>query len=778
MNYESIKAQSRRQAFTMIEIDVDINDPALDAEFALEPNSYGTPKTTDDIRAYTGVDFRTFRFTDQQIFGVDHFTGLTSVSSTPPKVEPGVSIGFRANATVQLQDFTDDDVFSLPPPYDDRRKKGPFWAKFIARNYLKNRKCRIIRGYNPFDFNLANCQVENYIIDSFSGPDIQGRVTLKLVDPLKLTNGVNAKAPAVSDGVLATGINESVTQIDYTSTIADEYGAVGATGVVALGKEVMTYTVSMAGTNGTLDVVRGAFDSELKSHDAGDTIQKCLFYDDMNIMDIFDDLIRNNTEIDNAYIPTTKWDALKTGELANYNLTNVITKPTEVKKLLNQLIQISGASMYVDIINESIEVVPTPNFDSPVIQFDETTHIEQDSIRVSPADDKLITRQIIYWAKRNPTEGSDENNYAKRFAVIDQGVEAGANIGVQSAGDEIKSDWLTNDLEDNQLATSIVQRNVQRFNSVPREIEFVTDSRWIGQLENGNRMWLGSVFGIKVQNEVNPDGTPRDITAQCVQISPTRDDDKWKVKGLTYNANVAANVDFYIQEDKLDFILADDPVFSEILSSGGAREYIVVITSSATIGSTTNAHASFRQGTFPSGATLKLINQGRVLGKGGDGGNGGDVTFGGAGNNVCVFSQGQNGVNGGDAFSFTTDVILDNLLGTIGGAGGGGAGSDGSCEINQAGSGGGGGQGFNGASGGSAGFAEVPALDGVDGEDSTRSYAGDGGLNAGDGGSLGEDGGNANGQTGGLAGRAILTNGNTVTITAGDNAEQIKGAIV
>lgn len=775
MSYESIKAQSRRQAFTMIEIDVDINDPALDAEFALEPDSYGTPKTTDDIRAFTGVDFRTFRFTDQQIFGVDHFTGLSSVNSTPPKVEPGVSIGFRANATIQLQDFTDDDVFSLPPPYDDRRKQGPFWAKFIARNYLKNRQCRIIRGYNPFDFNLSNCQVENYIIDSFSGPDIQGRVTLKLVDPLKLTNGVNAKAPAVSDGVLTTGINESVTQIDYTSTIADEYGAVGATGVVALGKEVMTYTVSMAGTSGTLDVIRGAFDSELKSHDAGDTIQKCLFHDDMNIMDIFDDLIRNNTDIDNAYIPTAKWNALKTGELANYNLTNVITKPTEVKKLLNQLIQISGASMYVDIINESIEVVPTPNFDSPVIQFDETTHIEQDSIRVNPADDKLITRQIIYWAKRNPAEGSDENNYAKRFAVIDQGVEAGANIGVQSSGDEIKSDWLVNNLEDNQLATSIVQRNVQRFNSVPREIEFVTDSRWIGQLENGNRMWLGSVFGIKVQNEVNPDGTPRDITAQCTQINPTRDDDKWKVKGLTYNANVAANVDFYIDEDKLDYILADDPNFASILSAGGAREYIVVITNSATIGSTTNAHASFRQGTFPAGATLKLINQGRVLGKGGNGGNGGDLTDEGG---DCVATAGATGASGGDAFDFATDVTLDNLLGLIGGGGGGGAGSSAVCPS-LVGDGGGGGQGFQGGLGGSGGISPTSG-NGDDGTNGSKSYAGKGGeFDGGDGGELGQGGKeSASSISGGAAGRAILTNGNTVTITAGDNAEQIKGAIV
>lgn len=773
MTYVNLKQQSQRYGFLAIEIDLDINDPALDDEFAQDPSSYGTPKTTDDVRAYTGTNFRTYRFADQQLFGVDHFTGLISVNSTPPKVDPGKSIGFRANATIQLQDFTDNDSYSLQPPYDDRRVKGSFWGKLIARNYLKNRKCRIIRGFKPDEYNLANCQVEHYIIDAQPSVDIKGRVTLKLVDPLKLTNGVNAKAPAVSEGVLTTSINESVTQIDYTSTIADEYGAVGETGVIALGKEVMTYTVNTAGLSGTLDVVRASFKSEAQTHDAGDTIQKCLFYDDTNIMDVFDDLIRNNTEIPNSYIPTSKWDALKTGELANFNLTNIVTKPTEVKKLLNQLIQISGASMYVDVINESIEVVPTPNFDSPVISYDETTHIEQDSIRVKPADDKLITRQIIYWDKRNPTEGDDENNFSKRFAVIDGVVEAGANIGVQSSGEDIKSSWLVNDVEGNQIATSIVQRNVQRFSSIPKEIEFIVDSRWIGQLENGNRMWLGSVFEVTVSNDLNPDGTPRTSTAQCIQVSRTQDDDKWRVVGLTYNANVAANVDYYIEGEKLDYILADDPDFSPILSSGGAREYIVVITGSAVIGATTTANASFRQGTFPAGATLKIVNQGKVLGKGGSGGDGGDP------------DTGTSGSDGGDAFDFTTDVTFDNLLGLIGGGGGGGGGANGRIVGTNTvpGAGGGGGQGFQGGTGGIGGTNVSTGVTAPSGEDGTRNYAGDAGqADAGDGGTLGQDGQDSedvNGvNVGGSAGRAIITNGNTVTITAGNNAEQIKGDIV
>lgn len=783
MTYVDKKKESRRFAFTVVEIDLDINDPALDDEFALDPNSYGTPKTTDDVRAFTAVDFKTYRFSDQHIGGIDVFTGLVSVDSAPPKIETGKSIGFRANATIRLQDFIDtQDVYPLPAPYQDRRVSGSFWGKLIARNYLKNRKIRVIRGYDPNNFDLANCQVENYIIDEFSGVDIRGQVTIKAVDPLKLTNGVNAKAPAVSEGSLASDIDDTVTSIDYVSTIADEYGTVGATGIIALSDEVMTYTVDTAGTSGTLTVARAQFGSRASSHSANDTIQKCLFYDDENVMDILDDLIRNNTKIDDSYIPTTEWTALKAGEMANFNLTAIITKPTEVKKLLNQLIQVTGASMYVDVINEKIEFVPTPNFDEPVFSYNTYEHIEQDSLKVEPANKKLITRQTIYWAKRNPTESDDEKNFSKRFTVIDGVVESGANLGVESSGDDIKSQWLLNSLDNNQIATSIVQRNVQRFNTIPYEVKFSTDSRWIGELENGSRMWLGSVFQITLPNLLNPDGTARTITAQCSEIvrAGQNEIDKWNVTGLTYNANVASNVDFYITQDKLDYILADDPEFSQILSDGGAREYIVVITSSATIGATSSANPSFSQGTFPSGATLKLINQGRVLGKGGNGGNGGDLTFAGAGGTVCVAGDGDNGIDGGDAFSFTTDTTLDNLLGTIGGGGGGGAGSNGICPDAIAGSGGGGGQGYVGGTGGSAGVAEPPAIEGIDGTDGTRSYAGNGNSGAGDGGSLGQDGGDSTigSAIGGSAGRAIITNGNTVTITAGNNPEQILGDII
>lgn len=776
MSFDSKKRQASRKAFSVFEMDLDINDPTLDDEFALEPESYGTPKTTGDPRAFTGVDFRTYRYSEQDLVGIDHYPHLVDIKSNTPEVKPGESIGLRSSATVRMKDFITNDAFEVPEAYADRRVKGSHFGKLFARNYIKNRKAKVIRGYDPQAYDLNNARVENYIVDKWSGPDIQGNIRFDLVDPLILANAKNAKVPAeVSKGTLTTNINIAATSLDYSSTIADEYGGVDATGVIAIGKEQMTYTVATAGTSGTLTIVRGQFGSPAEEHQAGDTIQKCVYYDNVNIMDIMDDLIRNYTEIPNSWIPTADWDALKNGELSIYNFSRVFTKPTEVNKMLNELIQHGGLSVYADVIDQEIKVIANPPFDNPVIEFNEREHFERDSLSVEPAFEKLMTRQTIYWSKRNYAESDQEQNYGKRFGVIEGVEEAGANLGVKEEGPVIKSDWLTNTTDGNQVATTIVQRNVNRFAVIPSKISFEIDSRYIGDLEDGGHFGLGQVFAVNTSLQINPDATNRVFIAQCTKLSPSDKDDKWRVEGLTYRANIPSNVDFYITEDKIDYILADDPDFSPILADG-AREYVVVVGSGVTIGQDANDHA-FKQGVFPGGATLKIINAGRVIGKGGDGGSGGGIITDESG---CLVGTGNAGTDGGDAWEFTTDAIVDNSLGLIGGGGGGGRGSDGDCLNETSGGGGGGGQGYLGGQGASPGVVTGSGTANDPGTDGTAQYPGSGGNINGfaagfDGGELGQDGG---GDTGGLAGAAITTNGNTVTITAGNNAEQIKGAII
>jgi hypothetical protein len=765
MSFDTIKALANKQAFTVVELILDKNDPALDATFALQADSYGTPKTTDDANAYTGVDFRTYRYSDQQLFGVDHFIGLKSAKTNPPRIDPGVSIGFRASGTITLKDFKSNDSYELPSPYDDRRVTGSHFTKLFARNHLKNRRIRVIRGYDPFNYDEANTQIENYIIDSFSHPSDDGIVTINVIDELILVESKKSKAPTVSKGELSSDMTDVTTALAYTTTVTDEYGAVSATGYLAVEKEVMSYVVD---SSTAMTVGRAAFGTEAASHTSGDTVQKCIVFDDENIIDIITQLITDHTNIDTSYIPTSDWAALKTGDLADYNLTRVLFKPVDVQKLLNELIALAGLAMYVDVINQSIVINAVPDFASPVITFDETEHLEQGSIRVKNNNRKQVTRRAIFWNKINVADTNDDQSYSKQFQVIDGVVEGAADEGEASEPKPLKTDWLVNSLEDNRIATNFAQREINRFSRTPLDVNFTVDQRYIGTV-TGGRMWLGSIFAINTSKIV--DGGLNNVVTncQCVSLKPSNKENQWDVAGLSYIAAVPPNADLYIDEDKTDYLLTDE------LTTDTAREYVVVINSGIVIGASLTSTLSFDQGTFFAGATLKLVILGSIIAAGGAGGTGSTASPTGP---TCALGTPGNGSTGGDALNLTTDATIDNGFGLIGGGGGGGAGNLGVCyddpdpglDIAAGGKGGGGGQGQAGGAGGVGGVGTTG--NGATGDAGTLGAAGD------NGGGLGQDGGDIGAATGGAAGRAILTNGNTVTITAGNNSEQIKGATV
>lgn len=776
MTFNAIKKTNARESCTIFEIDLDINDPLFDAEFALDPSSYGTPKTTNDLRAYKDGEVRTYRYSSAYIANLDCFAGLTSANSNAPRANPGIDIGFRATASISLDDFESTDAYELQGVYSDRRVTGSHFAKLFARNFIKNRPARIRRGYLVNGvYDAANFQTENYIIDEYQGPSLTGKVTFNLVDVLALTNGINAKAPETSNATLNAAITEASTSITVNlesgltaAEIEAKFGANGANGFAALGDEYVAYTVTSATgvTPVVMNITRAQFGTLISAHSINATVQRCIAYQDVNIIDIIDDLIRNHTDIDQTYIPSADWAALKTGTLSLYTLTNIIAKETEVKKMLNELIQIAGLTMYVDVVAREIVITATPNFDNPVIVFDSVEHLEVGTIDVKNDFNRLVTRQLVQWAPKDYSK-TESSNFTKSFRVAAILEELPNRLGTKNEGKEIISRWIPNTINGNQIATGIAQRNVSRFSQIPQRVSFEVDSQYVGDVAGG-RMWLGSVFQVVTPAKVFSNGAfqAQVLTCQCTSVSAARKADKWKVEGIAYQANVPPNSDYFIPAGEyLDYVLANEFSFTE------AKEYIVVISTGAVFGATTSANAAFRQGTFPAGATLKLINQGQILGKGGDGGKGGTLNA--ISGVSCQEALSAGGFDGGDALEVTTNVTIDNSFGLIGGGGGGATGTRSLCTEEISGNGGSGGQGFTPGLGGAAGDVIADGTPGTVGVNATRNAPGPAGGKLGEAGlSTPQDG------NGGAAGRAIVTNGNVVTITAGNNAEQVKGAIV
>lgn len=776
------KQKGFRRAVTIVEIDLNINDPLVD--YSGDSESYNTPKTT--VAALNYADsFVTYTFSNQQLgYSTPHFVCVESVSSSPAVLKPGEDVSLSASATITLQDFISNDVFELPAPYQGNRITGSFFGKLLSRNYLQNRNVRIKRGYNPDSVDDADFQIEHYVVKTHSGLDANGKITLSLIDRLFYTTESKAKAPQITDCHLITALTSVSTSAFYNGYNLGDKGKdrailIGDVGICNIDNELIQYTITTLTTpsvNGSMNLVRGFSNTIAVAHEERAAIQGCFttrvsenVFGIENITDVNRRLIKDFTNIGAVYINDTKWNAEKAGGLANFNFTNIISSPTDVKKLMQETIQSSGSYMFYDIIANEIIIGSSPRFDLPVSTLTDELNILEDSMRVTPQDSLQVTRSTIRYAKIDYTQGDDNRYYANSFRKIDGIKEGDAQSGNQSEAKEIKSNWYTNTLVDIVAANSIPQLKVERFSDVPEKFSFKLDSRDVGLLPNAETMWIGSTVNIQTKQLINTNGTIKNSIAQVISIKPSSQEDTWDIVALGYKGNIPTNADLYITSDQVDFVLTD------LLATTEAREYTVVINSGVKITASTRLTIAFSTGTLFAGASLKIINQGFIVPAGGSGGRGGVKD----GPDPAINST--PGTSGGTGMSFQCNATIDNLSGLIaGGGGGGGGGNSDGVTVDSAGGGGGGGAGDIGGAGGQVLPPVTGSNDGTAGNFNFNGVGGAGvlgGIDGGNGGGLGQNG-VTKSSAGGAAGVAILTNGNTIVLLSGDNPDQIKGAVI
>ncbi len=268
------------------------------------------------------------------------------------------------------------------------------------------------------------------------------------------------------------------------------------------------------------------------------------------------------------------------------------------------------------------------------------------------------------------------------------------------------------------------------------------------------------------------------------------------VRGLFGKASgVISLSDGYGKANEIVYINTFDRTAASIFELMGSptQPGIYIFENQATISAGASSYA-LRTGMFPDGSVLKIVNKGYIRGRGGAGG----ANTGGAGEAA------------GAALYIDMDCILDTGTGFVLGGGGGGGGArqllDSNPSYYDIRVGGGGGAG---SSPGAAGPANVKGRAGTlyvntiatAGSESAggagghlRNSSGSGNWEEAIGGSGGGPGtaglaGVVNDYAsntksthytgaGGAAGAAILRNWKAVTITAGNNTTQIKGAIV
>jgi alpha-tubulin suppressor-like RCC1 family protein len=398
----------------------------------------------------------------------------------------------------------------------------------------------------------------------------------------------------------------------------------------------------------------------------------------------------------------------------------------------------------------------------------------------------------------NITGAMGDNTVVHRSSPV-QTIAGGTDWKLVTCGDyytaAVKTDgtlWLWG----NNLYGQLASGNTTHYSSPVQNISFGTDWKKIDAghqfmlaLKNDGSLWTwgrntwgqlgdGTILHRSIPIQTITAGTNwKDIGAGTLQSHGIREDYAGAVFELdTVNISISANTS---QVNLMT--LAGDPSLP--------ANYIFTIETGVIVYSTSTAVAAITTGAFPALSTLKIVNNGSIIGKGGNGGNGRDE-------NTGI----DNGDPGGPALSLGYPVSIDNTNGFIfGGGGGGGGGGAESTSIFSAiywgdgGGGGGGRSGLSNSSGGAKGNS-TNGVDGVAGSPGTLAAPGAGGAGGeysptvqgtaggaggqyGTAGSDGADEGAAVGGSGGAAGKAINLNSQSVTWLAGFNGTKVKGAI-
>ena len=246
-------------------------------------------------------------------------------------------------------------------------------------------------------------------------------------------------------------------------------------------------------------------------------------------------------------------------------------------------------------------------------------------------------------------------------------------------------------------------------------------------------------------------------------------------------------------------------LFERVGSPAGVTTVNVSIPAGTVIASLVPGTPALDLSGFASGSTINLVNNGLIMGAGGDGGEGANMAGDGLGFSGSDGRAGGTAVIGpGSGRTFNVYNASGRIWGGGGGAGGGGAtSSNGVDRFGKGGGGGGGAGGGRGARGASRtngnefgapnkavdGDHGTVGLNGTFGSGGTGTERGDAtGGDGGDGGDFGAAGAaGGDGDTGethradaggaGAAGLAINQNGGTATMVSGASSPNVKGAI-
>ena len=504
---------------------------------------FNTRQTCQDPENYA-LDVLTLRFCSDRVSvpldGNYYFPFLQSVKVTPGSINPGggnqssTALGTRAKISVTFQDRPHTDRY-VDPYVEDRKaddpdynpyEQGTFWTKWRARNpFYLNRIMRYRSGYIR-DGQIVDEVTRTFIITGFSGPTADGTVTITGRDILTRVQNKKAQAPVSSLGKLVAAIDTTATSATLVPAgvgdLPPSSGGYPAAGTVRINNETMEFTR----VGDVLTFTNRASDgTELADHDEGDTVQLCLRYDGESPPDIVNDLLTNYAGIDPSFIPLADWQA----EAATYIqrlYSALITEPTGVDKLVAEMCDQMFFYIWTDERASQIRFrAVRPAEGETVYQLDADANIVEDSTNFTDQADQLLTRVVVNYALRDPTQKLNEkSNYAATDLIDDpDSASRNKNDGVRTK--TVNSRWITG--ANGAAAIELGDKLLSRYGNIPQKVTFTLDAK-------DREIWVGDFVQVSDRRAVDDLGQPIPVNVQVTQAQESRQGSRFSYTGQTF----------------------------------------------------------------------------------------------------------------------------------------------------------------------------------------------------------------------------------------------------
>lgn len=601
--------------------------------------------------------------------GEYYFPLLVSARIIPASINPGVgnrdrgALGTRAQLSATFRDGPHPDT--LVDPYLAERLIGaaqydgigynPFtrstyWRKWTARNLYKlNRRVTHCGGYIDADGTVSDVVRREFWVSGFSGPNADGSVTIDGLDILARIADEKAQIPAPSTGKLDAGITEASASATLTPAGVgdDEYPAAGW---VCIGDEVVEFTRSAD----TLTLVtRGDFGTTPDDHDAGATVQLCQRFDAQLPSEILQTVLPFAGIDVSEYCDLAQW-ADETYTFLPRLYSTLIPKPVGVYQIVSEIQEQMYLYVWLDERDGLIKLrAVRPAADEAVTSLTEDSVIGLTS-REQP--EQRLSRVIVNYAMRDYTRPVEE---ATNYRVTDIVGAFEEELPERSGGPAtrtIGSRWL--DATDGAAAVELGEKILARYKIPPRRVTFSLDAK-------DRDLWVGDFVAMNTSQHVDRFGEPVPIPLQVMAVAEEVPGHRFRYEAQQFQFYADSGKAIEVSADTNDLNLRSlyDDKYGVTPTAG--ERVTVTIRPGVVVGAATTASAAVETGAWPETPDLWLVNQGYLVGAGGDGGD------------AAVSYATPGGITsptvGGVALSVTVPITIDNTLGVIGGGGGGGS---------------------------------------------------------------------------------------------------------